>query len=132
MTHRIVGAVLFLAGLVVVLLPRYILPVCEYYGYPAMACSHTGMAERFIGFIVMAASCGIFLTGTREALRWLALTVLTSGVSIVLLPEAIGYCHSNSMPCNYGTIPALRLIGALIILLSLTGFLVSLRRQEKE
>jgi hypothetical protein len=131
MIQKTIGIVLFLMGLMVVLVPRYILPVCEYQGYSKMACSYTALSEMFLGFIVMVSSLGIFFSRSAEALRWLALILIVSGTSVLLIPEAIGYCHSSSMPCNYGTIPVLRLTGILIILVSLGGFLASLKRTSR-
>lgn len=124
------GIMLFLMGLLVFLTPHYILPTCEYQGFSRMACSYTGTAEMFMGAIVMTAAVGIVLSKTRETLRWCGLTVLAAGLSVIFLPEAIGYCHNSRMPCNYGTVPVLRLLGGLIILISLVGFLISLRGEK--
>jgi len=129
--RKTIGIVLFLMGLMVVLIPRYILPVCEYQGYSKMACSSTAHSEMFMGFIVMVSSLGIFSSKSAETLRWLALTLISSGTSVLLIPEAIGYCHSSNMPCNYGTIPVLRLTGVLIVLVSLGGFLASFKRASR-
>lgn len=125
------GIMLLLMGLLVVLVPMYIFPVCEYQGHPEMTCSRTGIAEMFMGAIVMTSALGLILSKTPEALRWTAITTFVAGISVVLAPEAIGYCHSSRMPCNYGTVPVLRLLGGLIILLSLAGFLISLKGDKK-
>ena len=131
MTNWKFGLILFLVGLMVVLVPRFILPVCEYQGYDPMTCSHTAIAEMFLGAMVMAAAVGLFFSKSGESLRWLSFTALVAGVSVLWMPEAIGYCHSSRMPCNYGTVPVLRLLGVLIILMSLAGFLLSLRKDKK-
>lgn len=131
MTNRIIRAILFFLGLLVLFTPHYILPVCEYHGYNKMACSYTGIAEMFIGFIIMTISVGIFLSKPIDMLRWAAVTIIVTGVTVVLLPETIGYCHSSKMPCTYGTIPALRLLGAMIILLSFIGFLLSFKKNSR-
>ncbi len=110
--------------------PRYILPTCEYQGLSRMACTYTGTAEMFIGAIVMVAAVGMILSKTREILRWLGLTTLAAGISVILVPDAIGYCHNSQHPCNYGTVPLLRLLGGLIILLSLAGFLISFKGEK--
>ncbi len=124
------GIILFLMGLLVLLTPRYILPTCEYQGLSRMACTYTGTAEMFIGAIVMVAAVGMILSKTREILRWLGLTTLAAGISVILVPDAIGYCHNSQHPCNYGTVPLLRLLGGLIILLSLAGFLISFKGEK--
>ncbi len=121
---------LFLMGLLVLLTPRYILPTCEFQGLSRMACTYTGTAEMFIGAIVMIAAVGMILSKTYEALRWSGLTTLAAGISVILVPEAIGYCHNSQHPCNYGTVPMLRLLGALIILLSIAGFIISLKGEK--
>ena len=130
MINRIFGAALFPLGLMVVLVPRFILPVCEYQGYNPMNCSHTGITEMFIGLMVMTVSTGLLFSKGSEGLRWLSFAALIAGVSVISVPEAIGYCHSSRMPCNYATVPVLRLLGVLIIALSLAGFSVSFRREK--
>ncbi|HUO77327.1 MAG TPA: DUF4418 family protein [Thermodesulfovibrionales bacterium] len=132
MRHWKFGAILFFMGFLVLLTPRYILPTCEYQGLTRMACTYTGTAEMFIGAIVMSAAVGIILSKDHGTLRWSCLTSLAAGISVLLVPEAIGYCHSSEHPCNYGTVPVLRLIGVLIVLLSLTGFFASFKRVGKE
>lgn len=131
MTNRKFGIAFFLMGLMLALVPRYILPVCEYQGYNPMSCSNTAVAEMFAGSLVMTASIALlFLRGTGS-LRWLSLAILVSGISVLWIPEAIGYCRSDRMPCNYATVPVLRLLGVLLILSSLAGFLLSFKEERK-
>lgn len=131
MMNRKFSVALFLLGLLVASVPRFILPVCEYQGFNPMTCSHTGTAESFVGLIILAAAAGLFFSKSGEGLLWLSVVTLVAGISVALLPSAIGYCHSDRMPCNYGTVPALRLLGALIILLSLGGVFLSFRRGKE-
>ncbi len=131
MTNWKFGIPFFLIGLLVVLVPRYILPVCEYQGYNPMSCSHTATAEMFLGFVVMATALGLSFSRGSEGLRWLSLPMLAAGVSVLWVPDAIGYCHSSRMPCNYATVPVLRLLGVLMVLLSLVSFLLSFRGEKK-
>ena len=131
MMNRKFGVMLLLLGLMLVLVPRFIFPVCEYQGYNAMTCSHTGTAEMFTGLMVMAAAAGLLLSKGSESLRWLSFSALAAGITVIWLPEAIGYCHSSRMPCNYATVPVLRLLGVLTILLSLAGFSLSFRGERK-
>ncbi len=128
MKNKIIGGILFIMGTLILFTPRYIFPTCEYQGFKEMACSYTGTAEMFVGFMIDVAAAGIFLSKSNDALRWSALTVFSGAVSVLLLPQAIGYCHSSSMPCHYGTVPALRLFGAITLVVSLTGFLVTFRK----
>jgi len=131
MRNRVFGAILFSLGLLVFATPRFILPVCEYHGFKTMNCSYTGISEMFMGGIIMASAAGIIFSTSGETLRWSAVTTLVAGVSVITLPGAIGYCHSSSMPCNYGTIPMLRLAGSAVILASLAGLVVSFGKHRR-
>ncbi|GAB4389515.1 MAG: hypothetical protein Kow0025_15370 [Thermodesulfovibrionales bacterium] len=127
MRNRVFGAIFLVLGGLVALTPRYILPVCEYYGKPAMDCSYTAGAEYFAGFIIIAIGIGTLLSKGSEALRWLMLVALVAAVSVVAIPEVMGFCPNPRMYCNYGTVPMLRFLGGLGIVSSAVGFGLSLR-----
>lgn len=127
MRHKLFGALSFLFGILVALTPRYILPVCEFHGKSKMACSYTGQAELFIGLFLVAISIGTFLSKSLDAFKWLMFVAFFAGISVILIPEVLGYCLNPQMPCNYGTVPILRLWGLSIIILSFVGFLISRR-----
>jgi len=128
MRHRVFGSLLFIIGILVLLTPKYILPVCEYTGRQRMACSYTGWAEMFMGGIIMAAGFASFFSRTSDALKWLMFLSLTLAVSVIFIPSALGYCHSPQMPCNYGSVPMLRLLGIFLAIISASGFVISARR----
>lgn len=79
-------------------------------------------AEITLGFILAALSVGLFISRGIHALRWLMFSAFLISIAVLLLPDILGYCASPQMPCNYGTVPMLRLLGALILILSLAGF----------
>lgn len=115
----------FVLGALVSLTPRYILPVCEFYGKQRMACSYTGEAELFVGLIMVSISLAAFLSKVKETLKWLMFVAFFAGLSVILIPEVLGYCPSPNMPCHYGTVPLLRLLGGLSVLGSLAGLVMS-------
>jgi len=130
MKNKIIGGLLLPMGALIFFIPRYIFPTCYYHGFHLMACSYMGTAEMAVGFIIMAVACGMLLSKSDEALRWLSLTALATGITVLVLPDAIGYCHSSDMPCNYATVPALQLFGSIVLLLSLTGMAISFRKDH--
>ncbi len=131
MRNRVAGAITFAFGLLAALTPRYIMPVCEFAGKKKMYCGYMGRAEVFLGVIVVAVAIGAFASKGQEALRWLMFVAFVSGASIIMLPEVLGYCPSTQMPCNYGTVPLLRLLGVLIIITSAVGFMLSMKRARE-
>ncbi len=125
MKHRVFGIVLFILAVLVLLTPRYILPVCEFTGKQRMACSYMGFAEMFVGLIALSTAMGVFVSKTAEALGLLMLVSGVSGVSVIFMPRVLGYCKNPDMPCNYGTVPMLGLLGGLLILVSIAGIITS-------
>lgn len=85
----------------------------------------------FIGFLLISLSIAIFFSISREALKWLMFIAFFDGLSVILLPTALGYCANPNMPCHYGTVPLLRLLGIVIIIISILGFAISIKRELK-
>ncbi len=121
---KLVAVTAVVSGLLLLLVPRYILPACEYLGHPAMHCSDTARAEYAVGALL------IVLGGTTPFLRLRSMDIACAAVSIVLyviaflLPDKFGYCHSTQMPCNYGMVPGVRfvaVVSAVIMFSAITG-----------
>lgn len=128
MRNRIFGALIFSVGLLVAISPRYILPTCEFAGKPHMVCTNTANAALFAGIFIMSASLGLFFSRSSEVLRYLMLSAFVAGVSVIILPEVFGYCPSPQMPCRYGAVPMIRLLGVLGSLASMAGFAISFKK----
>lgn len=131
MKNRVVGAIIFALGLLTTLTPRFILPVCEFAGKRPMDCGFMGRAETFIGAIVISIGVGVFFSRGIEALRWLMLVALVTGVAVIAVPPVLGYCPSAQMPCHYGTVPMLRFLGILLLITSAIGLVISKKGQAE-
>jgi hypothetical protein len=129
MLNKIAGSIVFALGLLIALTPRYILPVCEWAGKKPMICGHTGRAEIFIGVIIVSIGLGALLSKSAEAIKWLMLVALVSGVAVILVPQVIGYCPSAQMPCHYGAVPLLRLLGGSLAVSSVVIMVLSRRKR---
>ncbi len=132
MKNRGFGAAFFFLGLLVLLAPRYILPVCEYSipGHGVSTCSYMGRAEWIIGFIAMGLAIGVFFSKSADALRWLSFGFVFVSAAVLGAPAVIGYCASPRMPCHYGTVPLLRLLGGIMLLASMAGLFAA--REKKK
>ncbi len=129
---RVVAFTVLLSGLLLVLVPRYILPACEYEGYPRMHCSDTANAEYLVGAALMIMG-GLLLYFKKNisAVIGAVTAVVLYGIAY-WLPDKIGYCHSTRMPCNYGMVPGIRLIsiaGAVIMIVAVIGLLRTSRKE---
>ena len=111
---KMVVAITALAcGVLFFLVPRYVLPACEYAGYSRMHCSDTAQAERVVGAVL------IVVSGLTFLVRWTMMPLVSAILSTIVfgiafwLPDIFGYCLSPKMPCHYGMVPALRFLSIL-------------------
>ena len=129
---KLVAVTAIVSGVLLLLVPRYILPACEYLGHPAMHCSDTARAEYLVGILL------IVLGGMVVFLRSKVVDLVCAAISDVLyivaflLPDKFGYCHSTQMPCNYGMVPGVRfvaVVSAIIMSVALIRLVKSYRKK---
>jgi len=131
---KLIAITALAGGVLLLLVPRYILPSCEYEGYAHMNCSDTARAEYIVGIALMVVGASAFFTKSSK-LQFLEAVIATvlCGVSY-WLPDKIGYCQNPRMPCNYGTVPGVRFIavvGILVMIGAMAGLAKDLRTKGK-
>lgn len=129
---RVAALGAIIAGLLLIIVPRYVLPACEFEGFSRMHCSDTAQAEVVTGVLLLLS--GAVVLAIRS--RWSAIAgaCLSLGLSVTAyaIPDRFGYCHSPKMPCNYGMVPAIRLIAVICALLAAAGIVSLLLQQFKK
>jgi hypothetical protein len=129
---RLIAGTALISGILLILVPRFILPVCEYEGYPAMHCSDTARAEYVVGALLMVTGIGVFLLKSTIASIIGAVVSIILYIVAFLLPDKYGYCHSSRMPCNYGAVPGIRfiaIIGGIITVVAIISLVRSARKK---
>lgn len=97
----------------------------------SMKCHWTGRAELGLGLPIFAVGAMMLFSRRKEARRYLGITGTTLGVVAILLPtNLIGVCMNPDMPCVSTMQPALILMGALVIGVSLVTVVLSWRQEE--
>jgi hypothetical protein len=127
-----IGALLVLLGIIVILVPWIIFPVCEMGGlyvqavsgmqYP-MPCGWTARAETGVGTLIVVAGGLLIARNTPETRQAVGVFVIALGALVILFPTVlIGMCKLASHPCRTTTLPALELLGVIVIILG--GYLI--------
>jgi len=125
----VVAITTLVCGILFLLVPRYVLPACEYSGFARMHCSDTAQAEQVIGAVLIAVSCATFMVKSRMMpLVSAALSTILFGIAF-WMPDKFGYCLSPRMPCHYGMVPAVRFI-AIIGILAMIGVVIIIARSS--
>lgn len=129
---KLVAITMILSGILLILVPRYILPACEYEGYPRMHCSDTAFAEYLVGAALIALGGLTFFAGSSSLVITGTVTALILYGIAFWLPDKFGYCRSTRMPCNYGMVPGVRfisVIGGLIMAGAIIGLFRAARKK---
>lgn len=128
-----------LVGVLVVVIPGVLLPICEAepLGWvtsfrPTMRCFWMGQAVILLGCCVVVAGIVLLIRLNRDTGFAIGLLLLALGAALILvsLNAIIGsVCGHQHSPCQVGTKPGVRLAGGLICLYGLGLWLWSLKRQ---
>lgn len=115
------------AGFLLITVPRFILPACEYEGFAHMHCSDTAAAVMLLGAVLAGTGAVAFFL--RTPLLLIADAVAACGVlgAAMYMPAVYGYCASRNMPCHYGMVPGIRFVASLAMLLLLAGIALAAR-----
>jgi hypothetical protein len=127
-----IGALLVLLGILIILTPWIIFPVCEVHDSYAilqsgakipMTCGWSARAELGIGALVAIAGALLILRSTPETRQTVGIFALALGALTILTPTfLIGMCKMAEHPCRVLTLPALEILGIIVILVG--GYLV--------
>ena len=131
------GAGIVAIGALVYATPRYLLPVCEYFGVrmemmgksSPMQCFYTARASLLIGIIIALAGVAVMIATRPEALRSVALVLAGAGTGVILIPTVLfPICHNADMHCNNGAKPLLIVLGFLTLVMA--GWLAMASRRH--
>jgi hypothetical protein len=131
-----IGALLVILGIVIMLTPWVIFPVCEMYGNymdmgmgmemgakVPMTCGWTARAETGMGALIVVAGGLLIARSTPETRQAVGVFTIAMGVLVILFPTfLIGMCRMAEHPCRVLTLPALEILGIIVILVG--GYLV--------
>lgn len=139
MNRVIISLVFVVLGLLVILVPTYLLPVCApmevispvvnvqtpaHVTVKYMKCHWTGQAEMGIGAVIMALGLLMLLSRSACVRLGLSLSVICVAMLAAAIPTVlIGVCPGEMMPCHMGTLPSLLLLSGLLVVIALINVL---------
>ena len=131
-TVNVYGALLVLLGIIIILTPWIIFPVCEMEGSYVvtaagaklpMTCGWTARAETGISALIVIAGGLLIARSTRETRQAVGIFTIAMGALVILFPTLlIGMCKVATHPCRMTTLPALEILGVIVIIVG--GYLV--------
>ena len=130
MKNKLITALLFiLSGLLVILIPTVILPICQ--SEMKMACYFTKQAEIGVGAVILA--LGVLTAFSSKKTRLgISYAQLLNGILVLALPlKLTGLCKMSDMACRVKTLPELIVLSVLLALTAAADIFFLLK-SEKE
>jgi len=120
-----------LAGVLLLVIPRFVFPACEYLGRGRMHCTDAAHGEFLVGGLLVATGAALLLlkTGTA-AIGTAAFAVLLSAAAF-FVPAYTRYCANPDMACHYGMVPSIRFIAVAVGVIEVAA-LAGLVRESKQ
>lgn len=135
---KLAAAILLVLGVLVILTPTTLFPACHGLieradggaGMP-MRCHWTGLAEIGVGILIACAGLLNLLKKTGGP-GVFAMGAACGVVGFLLPTKLIGICMMPTMACRSGMAPALYVLMALVLLVSLAGAWFSARERGED
>lgn len=126
-TVNIYGGLLVLLGILIILTPWIIFPVCEMEGSYVvtaagmklpMTCGWAARAESGVGALIVVAGGLLIARSSPETRQAVGIFSMVTGALVVLFPTfLIGMCKVATHPCRMTTLPALEVLGVIVIII---------------
>ena len=131
MKNRIIFATAFvLLGLLVILAPTVIFPVCE--SEMKMACFFTKKAEIGVGLLIAAIGVVSFFLKNKDIRIGLSIAQFLNAALVLALPlKLTGLCKKSDMACRVKTLPALIVLSVLLAVTAAAEIFI-LAKSEQE
>ena len=130
--NYIFGVLFAIAGLLIAIGPKTLFAVCSSDGEMTMKCFYVAQTELAIGIAIALLGIVLILIKSSYAGITASIALAFNGIITVLIPNVlIGVCKSEHMHCNAVTRPALNILGALVIVLSVIGIVLFRGKDSK-
>lgn len=120
---RVYGFVLLVSAVLLMLVPWLLFPVCGVGRYAsesmgpvsAHGCYKTLVAETVLGAVMAIAAVIAIAAPRRNIIKAASALAILAAALVILFPSSItGICKMQTMPCVYGTYPAL-IVAAVVM-----------------
>lgn len=134
MKNRVIsGVIVIIAGILFILIPYFILPVCEHMpNMPIMKCFWTARVELGLGIVIIFGGILLLLFRHLYARMGVCLMLLAVAVLALTVPVGlVGVCPMPNMPCRMGTLPGLVVLSILLILFLLGNLFYLYKKSQR-
>ena len=127
----IVSIATIILGILVVLIPNAIFPVCESMEMK-MSCYYSGQAVTGVGILITLLGIAALFIGNENIRLGISIAQVLNAILVLALPlKLTGLCKMESMDCRKATLPAWIVVSVLLIIINVAGVvLISIKNRE--
>jgi len=122
-----------LGGALLLVIPRFVFPTCEYLGRGRMHCTAAAHGEYIVGSLLLAAGVALLVLKTGNTLIFAAAGAVLLCLAAFFVPAYTRYCANPDMACHYGMVPSIRFVAIAVGVVeaaALTGFVRESKRGD--
>lgn len=118
-------------GLLVVLVPTVLFPVCDS-SEMRMACYYSGQTAIGQGCLIVLLGVISFFFSNKGVRAGISIAQLLNSILVLIYPaKLIGLCKMETMDCRMKTFPAIIVVGTLLIVISLANSVYLILKSRK-
>lgn len=120
-------------GVLLLVIPRFVFPACEYLGRGRMHCTDAAHGEFVVGGLLVAAGAALLLLKSGSASMVAAAGAGLLCAAAFFVPVYTRYCANPDMPCHYGMVPSIRFVAVavgVVEVAALVGFVSESKRRD--
>jgi hypothetical protein len=121
------------AGVLLLVIPRFVFPACEYIGRGRMHCTDAAHGEFVVGGLLVAAGAALALLRSGPASILVAAGAVLLCAAAFFVPAYTRYCANPDMACHYGMVPSVRFIAVavgIVEAVALAGLIRESKRRD--
>lgn len=117
-------------GILLLVVPRFVFPACEYVGRGRMHCTDAAHGEFVVGGLLVAAGAALLLLKAGTASIGAAAFATLLCAAAFFVPAYTRYCANPDMACHYGMVPSIRFIAVAVGIIEVAA-LIGLVRESR-
>lgn len=127
----IVSIATIILGILVVLIPHVIFPVCESMEMK-MSCYYSEQAVTGVGILITLLGIAALFIGNENVRLGISVAQVLNAILVLALPlKLTGLCKMESMDCRKATLPAWIVVSVLLIIINVINIVWSVIKSRE-
>jgi len=130
--RALAAAAAIAGGLLLLIVPRFVFPACEYLGRGRMHCTEAARGEYLVGGLLALVGVALLLVRPGAATAAAAGVAAALCAAAIFVPSYTRYCANPDMACHYGMVPTVRFVAGFVGIVELAAVVGAVRAARRD